>query len=262
MCRSVRAGGLILALVALAAPALAQGPGTLVPGTNELVVVEPEYTSARTFGTVSDVAHIVQSLQFYPPSQSTLFSIDASFVTGIALSTTETAAWWAQVFLPAGALVDRIELEGCDNNAGAAIEFGLVRGAAPAGPAVMLTPTGSTGIAATPQCAFFPLNLTAPVTIDNRNNVYWLFKRYGADDLRIKAIRVFYRLQVSPAPALATFPSDVPTSHVFFRFVEALARAGITAGCGPGAYCPDAPLTRGQMAVFLSIALGLHFPDQ
>ena len=52
--------------------------------------------------------------------------------------------------------------------------------------------------------------------------------------------------RVSPAPATATF-------------VEALAKSGITAGCGGGNYCPHAPLTPGQMAVFLSKALGLHF---
>jgi hypothetical protein len=40
------------------------------------------------------------------------------------------------------------------------------------------------------------------------------------------------------------------------RFVEALFAAGISVG---GNYCPDAPLTRGQMAVFLSGALGLHW---
>ena len=32
-------------------------------------------------------------------------------------------------------------------------------------------------------------------------------------------------------------------------------------GCGSGNYCPDANLTRGQMAVFLSKAMGLHFPN-
>jgi hypothetical protein len=36
-------------------------------------------------------------------------------------------------------------------------------------------------------------------------------------------------------------------------------KSGITAGCGGGNYCLDAALTRGQMAVFLSKALGLHF---
>jgi hypothetical protein len=77
--------------------------------------------------------------------------------------------------------------------------------------------------------------------------------------LRFERARVGWFRQVSPAPATATF-TDVPTGHPFFQFVEALARSGITAGCGGGNFCPDAPLTRGQMAVFLSVALGLHFP--
>jgi hypothetical protein len=64
---------------------------------------------------------------------------------------------------------------------------------------------------------------------------------------------------VSPAPVVATF-GDVPTSHPFFQFIEALSESGITAGCGGGNYCPDNPLTRGQMAVFLAKALGLHWP--
>ena len=66
--------------------------------------------------------------------------------------------------------------------------------------------------------------------------------------------------QVSPAPATATF-TDVPVGHPQRQFIEALVAAGITGGCGAGAYCPDAPLTRGQMAVFLAVALGLHFPN-
>ena len=65
---------------------------------------------------------------------------------------------------------------------------------------------------------------------------------------------------VSPAPATATF-ADVPTSSAIFQFVEALADAGITGGCGGGNYCPNNPVTRGQMAVFLSAALGLHWPN-
>jgi hypothetical protein len=70
---------------------------------------------------------------------------------------------------------------------------------------------------------------------------------------------VRWHRSVSPAPAAATF-GDVPTDHPLFQFVEALAASGITAGCGGGNYCPGNPLTRGQMAVFLSIALGLHWP--
>ena len=64
---------------------------------------------------------------------------------------------------------------------------------------------------------------------------------------------------MTPAPATATF-TDVPTDHQFFQFIEALSASGITGGCGPGIYCPDAPVTRGQMATFLAKALGLHWP--
>jgi hypothetical protein len=44
---------------------------------------------------------------------------------------------------------------------------------------------------------------------------------------------------------------------------EALVAAGITAGCNasPRQYCPDAPLTRGPMAVFLARGLGLFWPN-
>jgi len=78
------------------------------------------------------------------------------------------------------------------------------------------------------------------------------------DTLMFKGVRLMYHRQVSPAPATATF-NDVPTGHWAFRFVEALAASGITAGCGGGNYCPDQPITRGEMAVYLAAALGLHW---
>jgi hypothetical protein len=78
--------------------------------------------------------------------------------------------------------------------------------------------------------------------------------------LAFKGVDVEWHRQVSPPPGAATF-GDVPTDHPFFQFVEALADSGITAGCGNGLYCPDDPLTRGQMAVFLAKALGLHWPN-
>jgi len=74
------------------------------------------------------------------------------------------------------------------------------------------------------------------------------------------AVRVYYRLQVSPPPATATF-NDVPVGNPYFQFVEALAASGVTAGCGGGNFCPDAPVTRAQMATFLARALGLYWPN-
>lgn len=46
--------------------------------------------------------------------------------------------------------------------------------------------------------------------------------------------------------------TDVPCPGVFTDWIEDLYARGVVAGCGPGpAYCPDAPVTRQQMAVFL-----------
>jgi poly-gamma-glutamate synthesis protein (capsule biosynthesis protein) len=39
--------------------------------------------------------------------------------------------------------------------------------------------------------------------------------------------------------------------------IEAIAALGITRGCGSDTYCPDEPVTRGQMAAFLARALDL-----
>ncbi len=49
---------------------------------------------------------------------------------------------------------------------------------------------------------------------------------------------------------------DVPSTHWAWRFIERLYKAGITAGCGNGNYCPEDPVTRAQMAVFL--LRGIH----
>ena len=47
---------------------------------------------------------------------------------------------------------------------------------------------------------------------------------------------------------------DVPNSHTFHTAIDFMATNGITQGCNPPAntnYCPDDPVTRGQMAGFL-----------
>jgi hypothetical protein len=47
---------------------------------------------------------------------------------------------------------------------------------------------------------------------------------------------------------------DVALDNPFCGFIERLAGDGITGGCGGGNFCPDNPVTRGQMAVFLVAA--------
>jgi hypothetical protein len=105
------------------------------------------------------------------------------------------------------------------------------------------------------------------VDVDHDGNVEHLSHRLDAHLLAgstpaLGGVRITWHRQFSPAPGAATF-GDVPTDHPFFAFVEALAASGITGGCNaePPQYCPDASLTRGQMAVFLAKALGLHWPN-
>jgi hypothetical protein len=52
--------------------------------------------------------------------------------------------------------------------------------------------------------------------------------------------------------------ADVPASHSFWLWIEALFQGGITGGCGtkPLAYCPEQSVSRAQMAVFL--LRGIH----
>lgn len=50
--------------------------------------------------------------------------------------------------------------------------------------------------------------------------------------------------------------SDVPTSNTFHAVISTLYGSRITGGCGGGKYCPNAAVTRGQMAAFLVRGLG------
>ena len=78
------------------------------------------------------------------------------------------------------------------------------------------------------------------------------------------------------APRTDSSPSDsvtadtVPTNNYFTDIADSpfanainwLLQAGITKGCGPTTFCPNQPVTRGQMAAFLSRALQLPATDQ
>jgi hypothetical protein len=165
----------------------------------------------------------------------------------------------AAPMLPNGSQIERIELRACDSDAGASVTLNF--GPCPTGGSgCNLAGTVTTG--ATPGCSDFSTTLATPVVVNNQTTPILAEVNTGTTaTTTFSAVKVYYRLRISPAPATATFPNDVPTTHGFFRFVEALAAAGVTGGCGPGAYCPDAPVTRGQMAVFLATALGLHFPN-
>ena len=56
---------------------------------------------------------------------------------------------------------------------------------------------------------------------------------------------------VPPAVNAGTGFTDVATDYWAAAWIKQLAAEGITGGCGTGVYCPDATVTRAQMAIFL-----------
>ena len=69
-------------------------------------------------------------------------------------------------------------------------------------------------------------------------------------------LRTKYGPNWLPPGVGATGFGDVPASHWAAAWIAKLAQDGITTGCGPAAFCPESPVTRAQMAVFLVRALG------
>jgi hypothetical protein len=86
------------------------------------------------------------------------------------------------------------------------------------------------------------------------------FSSPTAGVLELRGVIIHWNRQISPSPATATFP-DVPTTMWAFQYVEALVASGITQGMPDGLYHPYDPVTRAQLATFLSRALGLHWPN-
>lgn len=129
---------------------------------------------------------------------------------------------------------------------------------------IELTSAGMPGEAALSTAVGIPIRYRYDIDGDGTQEVvsyHVTVQTNGADgNIAIRGVRLTWRRNVSPAPGIATF-GDVPTNHLYFQFIEALAASGITAGCqaNPPLYCPDRTLTRGEMAVYLAKALGLHW---
>jgi hypothetical protein len=168
----------------------------------------------------------------------------------------------AEVHLPSGADVAFMRIWANDTDASNNLQVYLFEACHPTfsgGPTVYTTlGTGSTSGSSGNQSI---LSSVTNFTVDNLACHYTARTHWdtAGSTLTLQKVRFQWSRQVSPAPPTATF-GDVPTGHSQFRFVEALVASGITGGCGGGNYCPNSPVTRGQMAVFLSSALGLSWP--
>jgi hypothetical protein len=202
-----------------------------------------EFTGAQTGGTAFDLW------------SDTFYQDTATFGR---YGTHTDAFFIGTPHLPSGALVTGIDFEGCANSDTSVLTE--VYSCEADGKNC----TGITAMESTAGCGLDHLDISGSnFVVDNSPNANYLVilvvtgNTDGSDSLAGAVVE--YTLQVSAAPLTSDF-NDVATSSPQFKFIEALYYAGITAGCGGGNFCPDNPVTRGQMAVFLAKALGLQWP--
>jgi len=237
---------LLAALAASLAPALASdNPGAPDYGTTNLSYVQ------------------IPGVAFIPQSSSGVTAVAGNGLSGQTLRLVGGSGatyFSAPVQVPSGALLKSLDLNACDNTGtGGDVTLNLVAADALGNVAAASATLSTAGTG----CQTLTEDLSGlALAVDNHAHHYWLvatMTNAGAGPIvGLAGAVVGYQLQVSPAPGTPTF-LDVPTNHPFFQFIEALAASGITGGCGGGNYCPDNPVTRGQMAVFLAKALGLQF---
>jgi len=252
----------VVASLAFAATVLGAGPELQPlrpPGSNLNAVPKdaaarvPDWgTSALTYITVSGAA-------FVPASSSTAYDTTGDGYSSQLLRTAtgNFVKFAAPIQLPGGALVKYLEIDYCDNTGGSGyVQGALVEMTWNGNPSNYVGFVGSNGDGCT-----FDSRADGDIVVDNYYHRYYLLGYVSSDPTHLTGLAgmiVGYQLQVSPAPGTPTF-NDVPTNHPFFQYIQALSASGITGGCGGGNYCPDNPVTRGQMAVFLAKALGLYF---
>ncbi len=244
--------GLILTSSATLAQATAAAP-------------KPERNTPNTYGTTVESYYRMAAAEFTPLKSSfsyqdryydegqTSFRRYATFVCG-------TCGFIASPHLPSGALLSYVELDSCDFSAGDVTldlydcDYGGYCGSGP-------VKTLSSADNVTPNaCSYVAADISAlGLTVNNygRQLSIRINNLSGDGTTSFSGAVLGYRLQVAPSPAMPTF-TDVPTSDFGFQFIEALNLWGITGGCGGGAYCPDSPVTRRQMAIFIAKALGLY----
>jgi len=236
----------LLAILVSGARLSAQDSPTVRPrGTTE---------TPRNFGTNDYTVTVISAASFTPHDNTMGFSTSGG--TGRYGSPNLVSDWYAGLDLPGGAVVDYIGLNSVtDTDAAFGVDL------------VFRTKDGNAEVAASVQSTVHdwdtdfsptPISHTWP-GVTGQGLVLHVQEAALPTDQYFGWVEIWWKRSVSVAPAFPTF-NDVPTNHPFFQFVEALAASGVTGGCGNGNYCPDAPLTRGQMAVFLAKALGLHWP--
>jgi hypothetical protein len=252
-------GSCLIAATTLAADAKTSVPKTAVaPQPSGGIAFGKGVPQPEAYGTSAVTRISVMSYAF----QGTRPFLDDITDDGFSYRTFNTAGslfMAASVSIPAGATITAIGFDNCDNTASDSMSMTLYDNSGDHTYSTVATVASTDA----PVCGFNSTSVTP--SYDNDSNVDHAYELYFHQTainstLKFRSAYVEYMLRVSPAPAVATFP-DVPTSDFGFQYIEALNASGITGGCGGGLYCPDAPVTRRQMGIFIAKALGLHWPN-
>ncbi|HTY42294.1 MAG TPA: S-layer homology domain-containing protein [Thermoanaerobaculia bacterium] len=250
-----------LAAAVVAAPAALTAQAALLSSALPRV---PPRDVVLTYGTSVTSYADVGEWEFGPIDTATTYEDSAvSTVFAIRYPTAGPGTFLAPLHLPSGAALQSLELDACDVSSSdkhvtATLATCNHVTAACAGVGASLVSVSD----AVAICKSYVQDVSAlNYVVDNTGDRLLLAVTVAAKDGTngLAGMRVGYRLTVSPAPATPTF-GDVPATSLYFQYIEALAASGVTGGCGGGNYCPDNPVTRAQMAVFLAKALGLQFP--
>jgi hypothetical protein len=94
------------------------------------------------------------------------------------------------------------------------------------------------------------------ITAGCGNNNYCPADEVTRAQMAVFLLRAKHGAGYSPPAATGAF-NDVDLGYWAVHWIEQLAAEGITVGCGEGNYCPEDPVTRAQMAVFLVRTFGL-----
>ena len=89
------------------------------------------------------------------------------------------------------------------------------------------------------------------ITVGIGNGLYGINDSTLRQQMAVFLLKGKYGVCYVPPPCTGTVFGDVPCPSTFGPWIEDLAGQGITGGCGGGNYCPQNPVRRDQMAVFL-----------
>ena len=263
-----------IAMLVVVGATWAQVPGSTVPTEpDRLGIVPPDAMSpvgTNTYGIQNFTAAVTAPHAFQPFNTGLGYISWVGGYIGPQLGDT-FRGFDAPVYLPTGALIDSVKALVYDDDAAGFVSILLLLDECLAGSECTITTLvdEATGDAETPGYTILSSsavvedmtwkNFDASAVTVNPGRFRVAFSA-ASHSLRVGPVWIWYQRQISPAPAVATFP-DVAPGFWAFQEIEALPPWGIPTGFPDGPFRPLEPVTRAQMATFLARALGLDYSD-